>query len=155
MTSIHPSLFLECTLFQQEESPVKKDLLEKPRLNHNAVVETRFLVEFVRLRAAANEKVLVFNIFLRPLCLIIDQLKLTLKWTENEEIFYMYGKVKKKKSLIHKFNYANSHVKILLASTKACSEGINLVGASRVVLLDVEWNPSVEKQAISRAYRIG
>ncbi|KAK1353047.1 hypothetical protein POM88_052885 [Heracleum sosnowskyi] len=41
------------------------------------------------------------------------------------------------------------------SSIKACSEGINLVGASRVVLLDVVWNPSVERQAIRRACRIG
>ncbi|KAF3634184.1 putative receptor-like protein 12-like [Capsicum annuum] len=34
-------------------------------------------------------------------------------------------------------------------------EGIRLIGASRVVLLDVLWNPSVEQQAISRAYRNG
>ena len=34
----------------------------------------------------------------------------------------------------------------MLNSTKACAEGINLVGASRVVLLDIVWNPSVEKQ---------
>lgn len=44
---------------------------------------------------------------------------------------------------------------MLLASIKACSEGISLVGASRVVLLDVLWNPSVEQQAICRAYRDG
>ncbi|PHT58891.1 Enoyl-[acyl-carrier-protein] reductase [NADH], chloroplastic [Capsicum baccatum] len=34
-------------------------------------------------------------------------------------------------------------------------EGIRLIGASRVVLLDVLWNPSVEQQAISQAYRNG
>ncbi|KAF3652858.1 putative receptor-like protein 12-like [Capsicum annuum] len=39
--------------------------------------------------------------------------------------------------------------------TKAYSEGISLVGASRVVLLDVLWNPSVEQQATNRAYKNG
>ncbi|KAL2901481.1 SNF2 domain-containing protein CLASSY 3 [Bienertia sinuspersici] len=53
------------------------------------------------------------------------------------------------------FNDPRSEARVLLASTKACCEGINLVGASRVVLLDVVWNPSVERQAISRAYRLG
>ncbi|PNX85830.1 SNF2 family amino-terminal protein [Trifolium pratense] len=155
MVSIHPSLFLECKLSEQEKSAVDKDRLEKLRLNHNAGVKTRFLVEFVSLCAAANEKVLVFGQFLRPLHLIIDQLKSVLKWTEDEEILYIDGQVKDRQSLIHRFNDAKSQTKILLVSTKACSEGISLVGASRVVLLDVEWNPSVEKQAISRAYRIG
>jgi DNA repair and recombination RAD54-like protein len=49
----------------------------------------------------------------------------------------------------------NSDAKVMLASTKACGEGIQLIGASRVVLLDVVWNPSVGRQAIGRAYRIG
>ncbi|WJX75977.1 hypothetical protein P8452_59451 [Trifolium repens] len=155
MVSVHPSLFLECTLSEHEESSVDKDRLEKLRLNHKAGVKTRFLVEFVSLCAAANEKVLVFSQYLRPLHLIIEQLKSALKWTEDEEIMYMDGQVKDRQSLIRRFNDSNSQAKILLASTKACSEGISLVGASRVVLLDVEWNPAVEKQAISRAYRIG
>ena len=63
-------------------------------------------------------------------------------------------RLKEKQELIHSFNDANCQAKILLASTKACSEGISLVRASRVVLLDVVWNPSVERQAVSRAYRI-
>jgi DNA repair and recombination RAD54-like protein len=36
----------------------------------------------------------------------------------------------------------------VLASIKACSERINLVGAFKVVLLNVVWNPSVERQDI-------
>ncbi|GAU52034.1 hypothetical protein TSUD_418730 [Trifolium subterraneum] len=138
MTSIHQSLFMECTLTEQEESAVDKDLLEKVRLNNNVGVKTRFLEEFASFCAAANEKVLVFSQFLRPLCLIIDQITLALKWTEDEEILYMHGIVKSRKSFIHRFNDANSQVEILLASTKACSVEISLVGASRVVLLDVE-----------------
>ncbi|WOG83706.1 hypothetical protein DCAR_0102883 [Daucus carota subsp. sativus] len=62
---------------------------------------------------------------------------------------------KQRQTIISSVNDPRSKVRVLLASTKACSEGINLVGASRVVLLDVVWNPSVERQAISRAYRIG
>ena len=69
----------------------------------------------------------------------------------------MYGKLdqKQKQSLIQCFNDSNSQAKVLLASVKASSDGINLIGASRVMLLDVVWNPSVERQAICRAYRLG
>ncbi|KAK4538857.1 hypothetical protein RGQ29_032309 [Quercus rubra] len=95
--------------------------------------------------------------FIDPLCLIMDQLSSLLSWCEGRELLYMHGKLdqKTRQFMINKFNDPNSEAKVLLASTKACSEGINLVGASRVVLLDVVWNPSVERQAISRAYRIG
>ncbi|GLU13351.1 hypothetical protein SLE2022_299890 [Rubroshorea leprosula] len=69
----------------------------------------------------------------------------------------MNGKLdlKQRHSLINIFNDPNGEAKVLLASTKACSEGLELVGGSRVILLDVVWNPSVERQAISRAYRLG
>ncbi|CDP18402.1 unnamed protein product [Coffea canephora] len=62
---------------------------------------------------------------------------------------------KNRQSSISSLNDPSSKVKVLFASTKACSEGINLSGASRVVLLDVVWNPAVERQAISRACRLG
>jgi len=72
-------------------------------------------------------------------------------------VLFVSGKdpPKVKQSVIHSFNDANCRAKVLLASTKACSEGISLVGASRVVLLVVVWNPSVKRQAISRACRNG
>lgn len=65
-------------------------------------------------------------------------------------LLYMHGRLdqKQKQFLIHNFNDESSQAKVLLASIKAYSEGINLIGASRVMLVDVVWNPSVERQAI-------
>lgn len=37
----------------------------------------------------------------------------------------------------------------------AGNAGLNLVAASRVIILDPFWNPYIEMQAIDRAYRIG
>ncbi|XLQ99706.1 hypothetical protein S83_065905 [Arachis hypogaea] len=69
----------------------------------------------------------------------------------------MSGKLDKnqRQLLIHSFNDINIQAKILLASTKSSCEGISLVSVSRVVLLNVVWNPSVKRQAIIRAYRLG
>ncbi|XP_027927983.1 SNF2 domain-containing protein CLASSY 4-like [Vigna unguiculata] len=157
LVSVHPSLFLSCSLSEKEESIIDKDRLEKIRLNPYAGVKTKFLIEFIRLCDAVNEKVLVFSQFIDTLDLIKEQLESALNWTVGMEVLYMYGRLdqKQKQSLIYSFNDANSRAKVLLASIKASSEGINLVGASRVVLLDVVWNPSVERQAICRAYRLG
>ncbi|RDW66946.1 hypothetical protein BP5796_09695 [Coleophoma crateriformis] len=45
--------------------------------------------------------------------------------------------------------------KIMLISLKAGNAGLNLVAASRVIILDPFWNPYIEMQAVDRAYRIG
>ncbi|KAH1219705.1 SNF2 domain-containing protein CLASSY 3 [Glycine max] len=157
LVSVHPSLFLNCSLSKKEESVVDKGKLEKLRLNPYGGVKTKFLFEFIRLCDAVNEKVLIFSQFIDTLCLIKDQLESAFNWSVGTEVLYMYGKLdhKQKQSLIRSFNDSNSQAKVLLASIKASSEGINLIGASRVVLLDVVWNPSVERQAICRAYRLG
>jgi SNF2 family DNA or RNA helicase len=47
------------------------------------------------------------------------------------------------------------NTKIMLISLKAGNAGLNLVAASRVIILDPFWNPYIEMQAVDRAYRIG
>ncbi|SGZ31931.1 BQ5605_C042g12047 [Microbotryum silenes-dioicae] len=44
---------------------------------------------------------------------------------------------------------------IILISIKCGSVGLNLTCCSRVVLLDLWWNPAIEEQAFDRAHRIG
>ncbi|XP_038707806.1 SNF2 domain-containing protein CLASSY 3 [Tripterygium wilfordii] len=162
MVSVHPTLLLDCALSEKEEalieeSSVGRGVLEKLRYNHSEGVKMRFLIEFVRLMQATKEKVLVFSQFIPPLDLIMEQLASMFNWSKGKEVLHMHGKLdhKERQATIHVFNDPDSEAKVLLASTKACSEGISLIGASRVILLDVVWNPSVERQAISRAYRLG
>jgi SNF2 family DNA or RNA helicase len=47
------------------------------------------------------------------------------------------------------------NVKIMLVSLRAGNAGLNLVAASRVIIMDPFWNPYIENQAVDRAYRIG
>ncbi|CAH8353577.1 unnamed protein product [Eruca vesicaria subsp. sativa] len=158
--SLHPSLYLRYKQTKQEQltiGPLVLKNLESLTLDSKEGAKTRFLIDFIRLSETLKEKVLVFSQYLDTLELIRDQLSAVFGWSEGEEILYMHGALQQKfrQRLINNFNKPDSKSKVLLASTGACSEGINLVGASRVVLLDVVWNPSVERQAISRAYRIG
>ena len=154
LISVHPSLKLKC---DKEDFDTDKEMLEKVRLNPELGVKIQFLLEIIRLSEALNEKVLVFSQYIEPLSFIDENLKFHFNWNEGVEVFHMDGKrdIKKRQALINTFNDPTSEVRVLLASTKACSEGINLVGASRVVLLDVVWNPSVERQAVCRAFRLG
>ncbi len=45
--------------------------------------------------------------------------------------------------------------KVLLASLKAGGVGLNLTMASKVIIIDLWWNGSVEQQAFCRCFRIG
>ena len=55
--------------------------------------------------------------------------------------------------LVQKFQ--SGECQMLLISLKAGGLGLNLTAANYVILLDPWWNPSIEDQAIDRAYRIG
>ncbi|XP_057807501.1 SNF2 domain-containing protein CLASSY 4-like isoform X2 [Salvia miltiorrhiza] len=157
LISVHPYLFLHCETTEDAKIGIDMAAVEASKLNPHEGVKTRFLLELVRLSMAVKERVLVFSQYIQPLELIKEQLKEVFKWVEGKEILHIHGKQyqKQRQISINLFNDPQSASKIMLASTKCCSEGISLVGASRVVLLDVVWNPSVERQAICRAYRIG
>ena len=57
--------------------------------------------------------------------------------------------------LVDAFNAASSTVPVMLLSTRAGGQGINLASADVVVLYDSDWNPAVDAQAEDRAHRIG
>lgn len=57
-------------------------------------------------------------------------------------------------ALVTSFNKSNKH-KVFLLSSKAGGVGLNLVGASRLVLFDNDWNPLVDIQAMARIHRDG
>ncbi|XP_042756939.1 SNF2 domain-containing protein CLASSY 3 isoform X2 [Lactuca sativa] len=157
LVSVHPSLILHCSLSEKEKNSINKQELKKVKLKPDFGVKTRFVTELIRLSMSLDEKVLIFSQFIEPLKLLKDQIALVFGWNEGREMMIIEGRIlqKQRQTIINNFNDPNSEVKVLLASTRCCSEGIHLIGASRVVLLDVVWNPSVERQAISRAYRLG
>ncbi|PIN02477.1 DNA repair protein, SNF2 family [Handroanthus impetiginosus] len=152
LISVHPSLVAEKPEFTDH-----KRKLKSKEFDVDAGVKTRFLIKLIQLSIRLNEKVLVFSEFIDPLLHIKNLTKRHFSWNEGREVIYMDGELDmtKRQRLISSFNNKHGKAKVLLASQRACSEGINLVGASRVVLLDVAWNPSVERQAICRAYRLG
>ncbi|KAM0281349.1 hypothetical protein ACHAQH_003617 [Verticillium albo-atrum] len=58
-----------------------------------------------------------------------------------------------RQSMVKNFNEGNNEIFVI--STQAGGQGLNITGASRVVIFDFRFNPIAEQQAIGRAYRIG
>ncbi|KAF9126732.1 helicase [Mortierella sp. 14UC] len=61
----------------------------------------------------------------------------------------------KRQELVDKFNSPSCQQFVFLLSAKSGGVGLNLIGASRLVMFDIEWNPSVDQQAMARIHREG
>lgn len=48
-----------------------------------------------------------------------------------------------------------SFLVVFLLSAKAGGVGLNLIGASRLILFDLDWNPAHDLQAMARIWRDG
>lgn len=60
-----------------------------------------------------------------------------------------------RQKLVKQFNSPYDDTFVFLLSTKAGGVGLNLVGASRLVLFDIDWNPANDLQAMARVWRDG
>ena len=62
----------------------------------------------------------------------------------------------KRQDLVDRFNRSpTSNSFVFLLSAKAGGTGLNLIGASRLVLYDLDWNPATDLQAMARVHRDG
>ncbi|KAF2874082.1 SNF2 family N-terminal domain-containing protein [Massariosphaeria phaeospora] len=62
----------------------------------------------------------------------------------------------KRQALVEKFNRSSkTNFFAFLLSAKSGGVGLNLIGASRIVLFDIDWNPATDLQAMARIHRDG
>lgn len=57
--------------------------------------------------------------------------------------------------IVEQFNTKANATKVFLLSAKAGGVGLNLIGASRLILFDSDWNPANDAQAMARIWRDG
>ena len=60
-----------------------------------------------------------------------------------------------RQGMVDRFNSIHSDIRVSLLSSKAGGTGLNLIGASRLVLYDIDWNPATDLQAMARVWRDG
>lgn len=71
------------------------------------------------------------------------------RWELGQDYYRLDGKTAKnhRHSMITNFNNPkNERTRVFLISAKAGGQGINLIGANRVILLDTSWNPSNDRK---------
>ncbi|KAJ6841102.1 protein CHROMATIN REMODELING 35 [Iris pallida] len=119
-------------------------------------VKAKFFMNLLCMAESSGEKVLVFSQYLLPLKFLERLIVQTKGWRLRKEFFVIYGDSSPEDREWSMEQFNNSpEAKVFFGSIKACGEGISLVGASRVLILDVHLNPSVTRQAIGRAFRPG
>jgi DNA repair and recombination protein RAD54B len=105
------------------------------------------------LRQTTNEKIVVVSNYTATLD-IIERLITSLGY----KFLRLDGQTpaSKRQDLVDKFNKTSaSSCFAFLLSAKAGGTGLNLVGASRLVLYDIDWNPATDLQAMARIHRDG
>ncbi|CBI38030.3 unnamed protein product, partial [Vitis vinifera] len=137
------------------ERKFKKNSVGK-QLDVRDGVKAKFFLNVLALCQSSGEKLLVFSQYLLPLR-FLEKLTMKVKgWSPGKEIFAISGESssEQREWSMERFN-TSPDARVFFGSIKACGEGISLVGASRVLILDVHLNPSVTRQAIGRAFRPG
>ena len=148
-----------CTLGKEEEKSYEEAVLRK---NYAAARRVSWNVGDLSLSCKANRmrelideaaedgrKILVFSFFLETL----DSVKALLGET-------CYGPINgsvppaKRQQIVDEFNDAPAG-SVLVAQVQSGGTGLNIQAASVVILCEPQFKPSVENQAISRAYRMG
>jgi SNF2 family DNA or RNA helicase len=121
----------------------------------NISVKTKFLFKLMRELKKGGHRILVFSMSKK----MLDLLQLMLKHGSNHDI----GKhvridgstdISIREQICKDFN-RDSSIFCCLLTTKVGGFGLNLTGADRAVILDPDWNPANDNQAVDRCYRIG
>lgn len=100
---------------------------------------------------AAGDKVVVFSQFTEVLTMLQECLDLSsFAWLRIDGS----TAATKRQPILDTFA-ASTSLPVLLLSTKAGGQGLNITAATRVVLFDHDWNPQQDAQAEDRCHRMG
>ncbi|KAJ5109208.1 hypothetical protein N7456_005883 [Penicillium angulare] len=133
-----------------------EEVTNDPTLAHQRLVEASGKFQLLNLMLPKlrdrGHRVLIFSQFLENLDMVEDFLT-------GMELRYcrLDGKLsaREKQQQIDRFNAPDSTYFAFLLSTRSGGVGINLATADTVIIMDPDFNPKQDMQALSRAHRIG
>jgi DNA repair and recombination protein RAD54B len=122
--------------------------------SHASSTKLRLLDSLVhRLYTTTDEKIVIVSNYTMTLDMI-EKLLTALSYS----YLRLDGSVpaSKRQALVEKFNSTPKTASFaFLLSAKSGGVGLNLIGASRIVLFDIDWNPATDLQAMARIHRDG
>jgi SNF2 family DNA or RNA helicase len=101
-----------------------------------------------------GEKTLVFTSFKKVIDIAVSAIKLFLP---DKKFLVLDGDVTgdKRDDVLNNFKNGDLDYDVMFISYKVGSEGLNLVEANNIIMLENWWSPVHKSQAISRVHRIG
>ncbi|KAG2373721.1 hypothetical protein C9374_011810 [Naegleria lovaniensis] len=144
---------IERRLKKAEEARILKYIRDEPVDDLiSASCKVKIVQELILKNREDGHRLLIFSSFTRMLDIIAILLKsLDLKFNRIDGSVTSY---KERTRLVDEFN-TDEDIDCFLLTTQAGGVGLNLVGASRVIIIEPNWNPQLDEQAIDRVYRIG
>lgn len=137
-----------------EQAVLSKNYAEARRVSWNVddlkdSSKAKRLLELVAEAESEGRKVIVFSFFL-------DTIRKVTKLLGNRCTNPINGSVtpQRRQEIIDEFDKAPAGT-VLVAQIQSGGTGLNIQSASVVVLCEPQFKPSIENQAISRAYRMG
>ncbi len=121
----------------------------------NYSVKCQFLFHLMKEFKAGGHRPLIFSMSKKMLNLIQEILE-----SDNYKDDYKFKRIdgdteiSSRDKICQEFN-ADPSIFCCLLTTKVGGFGLNLTGANRVIILDPDWNPANDNQAVDRICRIG
>ena len=141
-----------------------QNLLSMQRMYNNcqidelisASVKTQVLFRLMTELKANGHRVLIFSMSKK----MLDLLEFLIQGKQEYASQFTYiridgdTEISQRESMCNQFN-SDPNIFCGLLTTKVGGFGLNLIGADRAIILDPDWNPANDNQAIDRCYRIG
>jgi DNA excision repair protein ERCC-6 len=129
---------------------------DKVDLLVNSSVKTQMLFRLLRQLKSEGHRVLVFSMSKKMLDLLEFIIQHKEEYIQDFSYIRIDGdtEISSREGLCQQFNQ-DPNLFLGLLTTKVGGFGLNLIGADRAVILDPDWNPANDNQAVDRCYRIG